>query len=354
MLKDEIINKVICSMHMLSGEELAILRGVLLIAFDGIEVVRSQNQISTEVLNDNELVQRFLIQKKIDGLSKRTIDYYRVTLEKWLHFYIKKSVLEWTRDDVRMHFARRMIDYPEVSKVTINNDRRNFSSFFTWLMDEGYLRNGNPMKAMKKIKVDKVIKEPIPDDQIEVMRDKLAEKKNSSQEGSQKWFKAVRDQAMFEFLLTTGCRIGELTTAKLKDLDLEKREVKVFGKGAKERVCYLNTISALRLRQWLEARKDIDHENIFITADSIAQGSNEHGSLKISGVEIVIRELGRECGFEKIHPHRFRRTAATTALRKGMPIEQVQLMLGHEQIDTTMIYAKTDTKSVKYSHDKYM
>lgn len=341
-------------MHMLSGEELAILRGVLLIAFDGIEVVRSQNQISTEVLDDNELVQRFLIQKKIDGLSKRTIDYYRVTLEKWLHFYIKKSVLQWTRDDVRMHFARRMIDYPEVSKVTINNDRRNFSSFFTWLMDEGYLRNGNPMKAMKKIKVDKVIKEPIPDDQIEVMRDKLAEKKNSSQEGSQKWFKAVRDQAMFEFLLTTGCRIGELTTAKLKDLDLEKREVKVFGKGAKERVCYLNTISVLRLRQWLEARKDIDHENIFITADSIAQGSNEHGSLKIPGVEIVIRELGRECGFEKIHPHRFRRTAATAALRKGMPIEQVQLMLGHEQIDTTMIYAKTDTKSVKYSHDKYM
>lgn len=339
---------------MLSGDELAILRGVLLIAFDGIEVVRSQNQISTEVLDDNELVQRFLIQKKIDGLSKRTIDYYRVTLEKWLHFYIKKSVLEWTRDDVRMHFARRMIDYPEVSKVTINNDRRNFSSFFTWLMDEGYLRNGNPMKAMKKIKVDKVIKEPIPDDQIEVMRDKLAEKKNSSQEGSKKWFKAVRDQAMFEFLLTTGCRIGELTTAKLKDLDLEKREVKVFGKGAKERVCYLNTISVLRLRQWLEARKDIDHENIFITADSIAQGSNEHGSLKIPGVEIVIRELGRECGFEKIHPHRFRRTAATTALRKGMPIEQVQLMLGHEQIDTTMIYAKTDTKSVKYSHDKYM
>lgn len=341
-------------MHMLSGEELATLRGVLLIAFDGIEVVRSQNQISTEVLDDNELVQRFLIQKKIDGLSKRTIDYYRVTLEKWLHFYIKKSVLEWTRDDVRMHFARRMIDYPEVSKVTINNDRRNFSSFFTWLMDEGYLRNGNPMKAMKKIKVDKVIKEPIPDDQIEVMRDKLAEKKSSSKEGSQKWFKAVRDQAMFEFLLTTGCRIGELTTAKLKDLDLEKKEVKVFGKGAKERVCYLNTISVLRLRQWLEARKDINHENIFITADSVSQGSDEHGSLKISGVEIVIRELGRECGFEKIHPHRFRRTAATTALRKGMPIEQVQLMLGHEQIDTTMIYAKTDTKSVKYSHDKYM
>lgn len=354
MLKEEIINKVICSMHMLSGEELAILRGVLLIAFDGIEVVRSQNQISTEVLDDNELVQRFLIQKKIDGLSKRTIDYYRVTLEKWLHFYIKKSVLEWTRDDVRMHFARRMIDYPDVSKVTINNDRRNFSSFFTWLMDEGYLRNGNPMKAMKKIKVDKVIKEPIPADQIEVMRDKLAEKKNSNKKGSQAWFKAVRDQAMFEFLLTTGCRIGELTTAKLKDLDLQKKEVKVFGKGAKERVCYLNTICVLRLKQWLEARKDIDNEYIFITADSIAQGSKEHGSLKISGVEIVIRELGRECGFEKIHPHRFRRTAATTALRKGMPIEQVQMMLGHEQIDTTMIYAKTDTKSVKYSHDKYM
>lgn len=351
MLKDEVINKVICSMHMLSGEELAILRGVLLIAFDGIEVVRSQNQISTEVLNDNELVQRFLIQKKIDGLSKRTIDYYRVTLEKWLHFYIKKSVLEWTRDDVRMHFARRMIDYPDVSKVTINNDRRNFSSFFTWLMDEGYLRNGNPMKAMKKIKVDKVIKEPIPDDQIEVMRDKLAEKKSANEVGTKMWLKVVRDQAIFEFLLTTGCRIGELTTAKLKDLDLERKEIKVFGKGAKERVCYLNTLSVLRMQQWLDARKNIENEYIFVAVDKT---KGKHQRLKISGVEIAIRRLGRECGFENIHPHRFRRTAATTALRKGMPIEQVQLMLGHEQIDTTMIYAKTDTKNVKYSHDKYM
>ena len=245
-------------MKMLNGEELTILRGVLLVALDGVELVRSKNEISTDILDDNELIQRFLVQKKIDGLSERTIDYYRVTLEKWLHFYIKKSVLEWTRDDVRMHFARRMIDYPDVSKVTINNDRRNFSSFFTWLMDEGYLRNGNPMKAMKKIKVDKVIKEPIPDDQIEVMRDKLAEKKSANEVGTKMWLKVVRDQAIFEFLLTTGCRIGELTTAKLKDLDLERKEIKVFGKGAKERVCYLNTLSVLRMQQWLDARKNIE------------------------------------------------------------------------------------------------
>ena len=354
MLKDEIINRVLNSMKMLNGEELTMLRGVLLVALDGVEVIRTKNQISTEVLDDNELIQRFLIQKKIDGLSKRTIDYYRVTLEKWLHFYIKKSVLEWTRDDVRMHFARRMIDYPDVSKVTINNDRRNFSSFFTWLMDEGYLRNGNPMKAMKKIKVDKVIKEPIPDDQIEVMRDKLAEKKSANRIGTRLWLKAVRDQAIFELLLTTGCRIGELTTAKIKDLDLERKEIKVFGKGAKERVCYLNTLSVLRMQQWLEARKDIENEYIFVSSDSANGKKGNHARLQISGVEINIRKLGRECGFENIHPHRFRRTAATTALRKGMPIEQVQLMLGHEQIDTTMIYAKMDTKSVKYSHDKYM
>ena len=351
MLKDEIINRVICSMKMLNGEELTILRGVLLVALDGVELVRSKNEISTDILDDNELIQRFLVQKKIDGLSERTIDYYRVTLEKWLHFYIKKSVLEWTRDDVRMHFARRMIDYPDVSKVTINNDRRNFSSFFTWLMDEGYLRNGNPMKAMKKIKVDKVIKEPIPDDQIEVMRDKLAEKKSANEVGTKMWLKVVRDQAIFEFLLATGCRIGELTTAKLKDLNLERKEIKVFGKGAKERVCYLNTLSVLRMQQWLDARKNIENEYIFVAVDKT---KGKHQRLKISGVEIAIRRLGRECGFENIHPHRFRRTAATTALRKGMPIEQVQLMLGHEQIDTTMIYAKTDTKNVKYSHDKYM
>lgn len=351
MLKDEIINRVLNSMKMLDGDELTMLRGVLLVALDGVELVRSKNEISTDILDDNELIQRFLVQKKIDGLSERTIDYYRVTLEKWLHFYIKKSVLEWTRDDVRMHFARRMLDYPDVSKVTINNDRRNFSSFFTWLMDEGYLRNGNPMKAMKKIKVDKVIKEPTPDDQIEVMRDKLAEKKSANEVGTKMWLKVVRDQAIFEFLLMTGCRIGELTTAKLKDLDLERKEIKVFGKDAKERVCYLNTLSVLRMHQWLDARKNIDNEYIFVAVDKT---KGKHERLKISGVEIAIRRLGRECGFENIHPHRFRRTAATTALRKGMPIEQVQLMLGHEQIDTTMIYAKTDTKNVKYSHDKYM
>lgn len=102
---------------------------------------------------------------------------------------------------------------------------------------------------------------------------------------------------------------------------------------------------------WLDARKNIENEYIFVAVDKT---KGKHQRLKISGVEIAIRRLGRECGFENIHPHRFRRTAATTALRKGMPIEQVQLMLGHEQIDTTMIYAKTDTKNVKYSHDKYM
>ena len=275
-------------MKMLNGEELTILRGVLLVALDGVELVRSKNEISTDILDDNELIQRFLVQKKIDGLSERTIDYYRVTLEKWLHFYIKKSVLEWTRDDVRMHFARRMIDYPDVSKVTINNDRRNFSSFFTWLMDEGYLRNGNPMKAMKKIKVDKVIKEPIPDDQIEVMRDKLAEKKSANEVGTKMWLKVVRDQAIFEFLLTTGCRIGELTTAKLKDLDLERKEIKVFGKGAKERVCYLNTLSVLRMQQWLDARKNIENEYIFVAVDKT---KGKHQRLKISVVEIAIRRL---------------------------------------------------------------
>lgn len=331
-----------------SGEQLQLIKGAVYAALDGYEVIKCKNEVSTQVIDDESLVRMFLVSKKIDGLSDRTIEVYRLYLRaRYLHMYIKKPVVEWTKDDLRMHFARRMIDRPDLSKVTLNNERRYISAFFTWLTDNDYVSK-NPMSAVKKIKESKKIKEPIPMEQIIAMRDKLAERKNSYQEGQTLWKKAIRDMAVFEFLLSTGCRVAELCGVKLKDINLEKKEVKVFGKGSKERMCYLNIQAVTRIKEYLEIRND-DSEYLFIACDR-----TDHPRLEISGVEIMVRELGRECGFEKIHPHRFRRTAATMALNRGMPIEEVQMMLGHEQIDTTLIYAKVSKRNVKSSHEKYM
>ena len=152
---------------------------------------------------------------------------------------------------------------------------------------------------------------------------------------------------LLEVLLSTGCRAGEITGAKLCDLNLEKREMKVVGKGNKERVCYLNVRSAMKLKEYLNYRNK-DSEYIFtpvLTSDL--------EKINVSCLEVMIRNLGKKLGIEA-YPHKFRRTAATVALNKGMPIEEVQIMLGHEQIDTTLIYAKVKNSNVKSSHEKYM
>lgn len=347
-MKQELIDNIMAALSSkLDADQLMLVKNTLLIYLNDYDIISNKYEITTEVKSDDDILKMYLVSKKIDGLSDRTLRGYEKELNRLLHMYIKKSCLEYTGEDLKFHFARRMIDNPNLSKVTLNNERRYFSAFFQWLNDNDYIVK-NPMKAIKMMKEDKTIKKAFTEEEVERMREKLIEREKQSFSKKDKEIN-TRNIAIFEFLLSTGCRVSELTNAKMKNLDLVNKEVIVFGKGAKERTCYLNTKSVMALQKYLDIRH-IDSDYIFIPYET----SFKYDHIEKSLVEVLVRELGRECGIEKSHPHKFRRTCATWALNKGMPIEEVQEMLGHEQMDTTLIYAKVNKKNVKASHEKYL
>ena len=255
----------------------------------------------------------FLAAKRIEGCSDRTIKYYRVTVEHMLN-RIPSEVRRITTDDIR----RYLVEYQQInscSKVTVDNVRRNLSSFFSWLEEEDYILK-SPMRRIHKIKTKQPVKEIITDEMIERLRDNC---------------KCIRDLAIIDLLYSTGIRVGELVGLNKSDIDFEERECIVYGKGDKERRVYFDAKAKLHLLNYLNTRVD-NNPALFVTLDAPFE------RLKISGVEIRVRELGRKLNIDKIHPHKFRRTMATRAIDKGMPIEQVQKILGHSQIDTTMQY----------------
>lgn len=281
-----------------------------------------------EIPNEQYLCM-FLDAKKVEGCSKRTIRYYRVTAENYLKT-TDKSIRKISTEEIREYLsAYQKIN--DCSRVTIDNIRRNLSSFFSWLEEEDYILK-SPMRRIHKIKTKQPVKEVISDEAIEQMRDNCH---------------CVRDLAMIDMLYSTGIRVGELVNLNISDIDFEARECVVFGKGDKERRVYFDAKTKLHLRNYINSRSD-DNPALFVTLDA------PHDRLKISGVEIRIRELGRKLNLPKIHPHKFRRTMATRAIDKGMPIEQVQKILGHSQIDTTMQYAMVNQNNVKASHQRYI
>jgi len=264
-----------------------------------------------------------------EGCSDRTVTYYKSTVEHLLKC-IDTPIRKITTDEIRSYLAQ----YQEkggCSKTTIDNIRRNISSFFSWLEEEDYILK-SPMKRIHKIKTVQPVKETISDELIERLRDACLCK---------------RDLAIVDLLYSTGIRVGELVRLNIDDISFEERECVVFGKGDKERRVYFDAKAKLHLQDYLKERDD-DNPALFVTLDA------PHQRLKISGVEIRIRSLGRSINAEKIHPHKFRRTMATRAIDKGMPIEQVQKILGHSQIDTTMQYAMVNQSNVKNAHRKYI
>jgi len=274
----------------------------------------AENEAKTEEIPNVEYLKMFIDAKQIEGCSERTLQYYRVTIEHMLGS-IETPIRKITTDEIRGY----LVDYQKVnncSKVTVDNVRRNMSSFFSWLEEEDYILK-SPMRRIHKIKTKQPVKETITDEMIEKLRDNCT---------------CVRDLAMIDLLYSTGIRVGELVGLNISDIDFEERECIVFGKGDKERRVYFDAKAKLHLQEYIESRTD-DNPALFVTLDA------PHARLKISGVEIRVRELGRKLNIDKIHPHKFRRTMATRAIDKGMPIEQVQKILGHSQIDTTMQYA---------------
>lgn len=290
--------------------------------------MKEQEESISETSNYDYL-KMFIAAKKIEGCSDRTVTYYKSTVEHLLKC-IDTPIRKITTDEIRSYLAQ----YQEkggCSKTTIDNIRRNISSFFSWLEEEDYILK-SPMKRIHKIKTVQPVKETISDELIERLRDACLCK---------------RDLAIVDLLYSTGIRVGELVRLNIDDISFEERECVVFGKGDKERRVYFDAKAKLHLQDYLKERDD-DNPALFVTLDA------PHQRLKISGVEIRIRSLGRSINAEKIHPHKFRRTMATRAIDKGMPIEQVQKLLGHSQIDTTMQYAIVNQTNVKTSHQKFI
>ena len=282
-----------------------------------------------EPARNDEYLEMFINAKKIEGCSARTLKYYHSSV---LHMFtkIETPVRKITTEQLREYLA----GYQKInncSKSTVDNIRRNISSFFSWLEEEDHILK-SPMRRIHKIKTKTKVKEIISDEDIERLRDHC---------------EVTRDIAIIDLLYSTGIRVGELVNLDIKDINFEERECIVYGKGEKERRVYFDAKAKLHLQNYISTRKD-NNPALFVTLDA------PHERLKISGVEIRLRTLGRKLNLTRIHPHKFRRTMATRAIDKGMPIEQVQKLLGHSQIDTTMHYAIVNQTNVKVSHRKYI
>ena len=295
--------------------------------FDVVKV--SKNLTVDDVKENNDLLLNFLSAKHIEGCSDRTIEYYRTTILKMLES-VNLKVENISTDDLRRYLS----DYKNnnnASKNTIDNIRRVLSSFFSWLEDEDYILK-NPVRRIHKIKTKKVVKEVISDENFEILRDNCT---------------TIRDLAMIELLASTGIRVGELVNLNIEDVLFNERECIVLGKGDSERIVYFDAKTKIHLQKYLESRHD-SNPALFVAF------KKPYNRLGINGVERRIRELGRGANIKNVHPHKFRRTMATNAIDKGMPIEQVQKLLGHVQIDTTMQYAMVNQSNVKIAHRKFI
>lgn len=307
----------------LSNEQLEFLHDAL---------VQAMQELSDTVLAEEtppDLVQIFLSAKRVEGCSDKTVLYYDSTIRNVLNV-VGKDVRDVTTDDLRIYLDRYQ-SVNGVSKVTIDNIRRILSSFFSWLEDEDYITK-SPVRRIHKVKTCKTVKETYSDEALELMRDHS---------------ECVRDLAIIDMLASTGMRVGELVKLDRSDIDFANRECIVLGKGNKQRKVYFDARTKIHMQRYLDGRKD-DNPALFVTLQ------RPYNRLQISGVEIRLRRLGEKLNLNKVHPHKFRRTLATMAIDKGMPIEQVQQLLGHQSVDTTLQYAMVNQSNVKQSHRRYI
>lgn len=300
-----------------------------------IEVVNKYEVTAMEASNDHggesneKLLEKFIAAKRIEGRTRPTLLYYESTIRHLLND-IPGSLLNFTAEDIRDYLSVFQ-QKRQSSSVTVNNIRRIFSSFFSWLEQEDYIIK-SPMRRIHKVKTGTRVKSTISDEEMETLRDHCDNK---------------RDLAMIDFLASTGIRVGELVRLNRTDINFNERECIVSGKGNKQRIVYFNARAKTHLLNYLGERTD-ENPALFV---SLHQPTER---LRISGVETRLRKLGRETGVMHVHPHKFRRTLATAAIDRGMPVEQVQRLLGHVKIDTTMQYAMVNQNNVKMSHRRYL
>lgn len=309
----------------LNNEQQMILRSVLEKTLQNVTV----GEETIDHPHDQNAVEAFITAKRIEGCSEKTLNYYQKTIQAMLSS-IGRDANQVTTEDLRKYLTEYQVQRKS-SKVTIDNIRRILSSFFSWLEDEDFILK-SPVRRIHKVKTAKVVKDTYTDEALELMRDSC---------------KNARDLAIIDLLASSGMRVGEMVTLNRDDIDFNERECVVIGKGNKERLVYFDARTKIHLQNYLNRRTD-SNPALFVALKS------PHERLKIGGVETLLRELGRRLNLPKVHPHKFRRTLATSAIDKGMPIEQVQQLLGHQKIDTTMHYAMVKQQNVKLAHRKYI
>ena len=321
-MDQKIVNEVVCQMMpYLSNDQLVLLKNVL-------ESIMLKSPLDSEK-DDETLVESFIAAKRLEGCSERTLIFYRNTIDKMLE-NVGKQIKAITTEDLRGYLSEYQ-NSNSVSKVTIDNIRRNLSSFYSWLEDENYILK-SPVRRIHRVKAATSVKETYSDEELEKLRDNCTE---------------IRDLALIDILSSTGMRVGELVRLNQSDINFNERECVVFGKGDKERIVYFDARTKIHLQNYLGSRVD-NEQALFVSLKA------PFTRLEIGGVESRLRKLGMALDMEKVHPHKFRRTMATTAIDKGMPIEQVQKLLGHEKIDTTLHYAMVKQSNVKNAHRKYI
>lgn len=326
-MKQKLINEVVQGMlGYINNAQLKKLQQTLEHALFDKEIVESYN---VQEDKSEDLLVNFLSAKRIEGCSEKSLVYYRNTIQA-MRDKVEKPVREIETDDLREYLTGYQKD-KNSSKVTIDNIRRILSSFFSWLEDEDYIIK-SPVRRIHRVKSATTIKETYSDENLETMRDSCTE---------------LRDLALIDILASTGMRIGELVLLNRKDINFEERECVVFGKGSKERMVYFDARTKIHLQEYLNSRTD-DSPALFVSLKA------PYDRMKIGGIEARLRGIGRNLGIEKVHPHKFRRTLATMAIDKGMPIEQLQQLLGHKRIDTTLQYAMVKQSNVKIAHRRYI
>lgn len=326
-MKQNLINYVVQGMlPYLNNGQIEKLQEVLHFALFNYQVTQDKEH---EENSEQNLVELFLSAKRIEGCSEKSLKYYKTTIETML-FQLQKDVKQIVTDDIRTYLTEYQ-NSKHSSRVTIDNIRRILSSFFSWLEDEDYILK-SPVRRIHKVKTGTSVKETYSDEALELMRDSCTE---------------LRDLAMIDMFASTGMRVGEMVLLNREDINFNERECVVFGKGDKERIVYFDARTKIHLQNYLQSRKD-NNPALFVSLQS------PHNRMKIGGIEVRLRNLGNRLGLVKVHPHKFRRTLATVAIDKGMPIEQVQQLLGHRRIDTTLQYAMVKQSNVKIAHRKYI
>ena len=326
-MKEQLISQVQQQMLLyLNNEQLSKLRAAMEYCLHGLEITETDQPQEQEQPN---AVAAFIAAKRIEGCSEKTLTYYQKTIEA-MTAGIGKTPQQITTDDIRQYLTSYQVQRKS-SKVTIDNIRRILATFYSWLEDEDYIVK-SPVRRIHKVKTAKVIKETYTDEALELMRDNCG---------------TLRDLAIIDLLASSGMRVGEMVALNRDDINFNERECVVFGKGSKQRLVYFDARTKIHLQNYLDSRTDSDPA-LFVTLRAPFQ------RLQIGGVEVRLRELGKRLLIPKVHPHKFRRTLATSAIDKGMPIEQVQQLLGHQKIDTTMHYAMVKQQNVKLAHRKYI